>query len=131
MRTLHPLFRAALATLGLAAAGTAADPVSGWRGNMTGLWPDTHPPLEWHRIPRGALDGMRATADRPKGRDAADAPLVSKGLVREWLVIGPFTVPDSINDFDTDALGGETTTEPAAGQRVGDLAWRPATVPPD
>ena len=38
----------------------AADPVSGWRGNQTGLWPDAKPPLEWHRIPRGALDGMSA-----------------------------------------------------------------------
>ena len=41
---------------------SAADPATGWRGNGTGLWPKATPPLQWSRIPRGALDGLRAQA---------------------------------------------------------------------
>src|SRR5262249_29687880 len=89
------------------------------------------PPLEWHRIPRGALDGLRASADAPKGKELGDAPLVAKGLVRGWLVIGPFGVTDSVKEFDRDFLDGEATAEPAAGKKVGGATWTPASVPPD
>lgn len=43
----------------------AVEPASGWRGNATGLWPDAQAPLEWKRLAHGALEGMRAQADRP------------------------------------------------------------------
>src|SRR5579871_2141706 len=33
----------------------AADVASGWRGNGTGLWPDTTAPLNWSRIAKGAM----------------------------------------------------------------------------
>jgi outer membrane protein assembly factor BamB len=132
MRIFQVLLCAPLTVLLLpAAAGRAADPVSGWRGNGTGLWPDATPPLEWHRLPRGALDGLRASADAPKAKEHGDAPLVVKGLVREWLVAGPFAVEDSEKDFDRDFLDGETTVEPAAGRGAGDAAWKPAAAPPD
>ncbi|HKA06946.1 MAG TPA: PQQ-binding-like beta-propeller repeat protein [Gemmataceae bacterium] len=121
----------ALFTVLPAATSNAAEPVSGWRGNTTGLWPDADPPIEWHRIPRGALEGMRASADRPKGKDLGDAPLVAKGLMRDWLVIGPFAVQALPQRFDDDLLHDEATVAPVAGQKVGDLAWKPATVPPD
>src|SRR5262245_63975068 len=110
MRSLSPF---ALTFLMLTpTSALAADPVSGWRGNQTGLWPDAKPPLEWHHSPRGALDGMRASAAPPKGKEPGASPSVLKGLLREWLVIGPFAVADAVKDFDTDALGGEATAEP-------------------
>jgi hypothetical protein len=109
----------------------AADPASGWRGNGTGLWPDAKPPLEWHRLPQGALEGLRASAAPPAGKQPGDSPLVAKGLVRDWLAVGPFAVDDSVKDFDRDFLGGETTVEPAEGHKVGAVAWKTATVPPD
>ncbi|MCI0703999.1 MAG: PQQ-binding-like beta-propeller repeat protein [Planctomycetia bacterium] len=109
----------------------AVEPVSGWRGNMTGVWPDAKPPMEWHRIPRGALDGMRSTATPPKGKESGDAPLVLKGLVRDWLVIGPFAVEDSVKDFDRDMLGGEATVEPVEGKKVGEVAWKAVSGPID
>jgi outer membrane protein assembly factor BamB len=115
----------------LAATVHAAEPVSGWRGNGTGLWPDAKPPLEWYRIPRGALDGLRASADAPKGKEHGDASLVAKGLVRGWLVLGPFAVADSVKDFDRDFLDGEATAEPASGKKVDGATWTPASVPPD
>jgi outer membrane protein assembly factor BamB len=117
-------------------AAHSAGPFSGWRGNGTGLWPDARPPLEWHRIPRGALDGLRASAVPPQGEKSADAPLVAKGLVRDWLLAGPYAVDDSVKDFDRDFLAGEATAKPAEGRTVGAAAWRAATVtspsgPPD
>src|SRR5262245_16772924 len=125
------LVGATLPLLLLALLGHAGQPVSGWRGNGTGLWPDARPPLHWHRIPRGALDGLRATAAPPRGKDHGNAPLVAKGLVREWLVAGPFAVGDSVKDFDRDFLGDEANAKPAPGAKAGTAAWKPATVPPD
>ncbi len=98
---------------------------------MTGLWPDAKPPLEWHRIPRGALDGMRASATPPKDKEPGDAPLVVKGLVRDWLIVGPFAVENSVKDFDRDLLDGEATVEPTDGKKVGDVAWKTATATVD
>lgn len=109
----------------------AAEPASGWRGNATGLWPDANPPLEWGRTPRGALEGLRAAANRPPNDEPGNASLVEKGLLRDWLVIGPFTVQDSVKDFDKDLLGGEAEVKPSAADRNAGLEWKHATVPPD
>jgi outer membrane protein assembly factor BamB len=109
----------------------AAEPVRGWRGNGTGLWPDARPPLEWGRTPRGALDGLRAGSNRPLGDGPGKAPLVEKGALRDWLLLGPFAVEDSIRDFDKDVLRGEADVEPSAGVRNADREWKPATTPAD
>jgi outer membrane protein assembly factor BamB len=122
----------ALATLFvLVTAVQTAEPVSGWRGNGTGLWPGTRPPVHWHRLPRGALDGLRASADPPRGQGHGDAPQVAKGLVRDWLVAGPFAVASSVKDFDRDFLGGETTAQPAAARKTGGVTWQRVTGPAD
>src|SRR6185437_12981694 len=115
----------------LASAAHSAGPISGWRGNQTGLWPDAKPPLEWHRIPRGALEELRVSAIPPQSEKAGDAPLVAKGLLREWLVVGPYAVADSMKDFDRDFLGSEAAVKPVEGDKVGGAAWKTATVPPD
>ncbi len=113
----------------------AEDTCNGWRGNGTGLWPDAKPPLQWYRLPHGAMEGLRACADRPSGKNVADAPLVEKGLLRDWLVIGPFLVGDSVDDFDDAPLGDETALEPSAdGIRLDgepNRQWRRAAAPPD
>jgi hypothetical protein len=111
--------------------GWAADPVSGWRGNGTGLWPDARPPVEWGRIPHGAVEGLRCQANRPAGEKAEKAPLVEKGLLRDWLVLGLFAVADSVKDFDQDLLRGEATVEPSPGDKSGVLEWKAASTPTD
>ncbi len=103
----------------------AAEPTSGWRGNRTGLWPEAKTPLEWSRIPHGATDGLRCRASRPAGDDATGAAVVEKGLIREWLVIGPFAVGDSEKDFDDDPLNGETSIEPSIGDKLAEQEWKP------
>ncbi len=127
MRTLLALF---VVMLGLTAA-QAAEPTSGWRGNQTGLWPEAKTPIEWSRIPRGATEGLRCRAGRPSGNDANDAAVVEKGLIREWLVIGPFAVGDSEKNFDDDPLNGETSIEPSFGNKVAEQEWKPLTSPAD
>lgn len=103
-----------------------ADPHNGWRGNGTGVWPDAQPPLEWHRLPRGVLTDLRSRAERPAKAELDSLPL-EKGIVREWLAIGPFTVKDSVQDLDKAQLADEAGVQPTAGDKVGDLTWKRLT----
>jgi hypothetical protein len=112
-------------------AACADEPSSGWRGNRTGLWPDATPPIEWSRLPHGAIEGMRCRADPPAGAEHGEARLVEKGLLHDWLVIGPFAVADSVANFDKDFLGGEANVEPSAGHKAADRVWHRVAVPPD
>jgi outer membrane protein assembly factor BamB len=104
---------------------------NGWRGNATGLWLEGSPPLAWGRKPQGAMEGLHAQADRPRGGDVGEAVLVEKGLLRDWLIIGPFAVTNSVDELDKDLLAGEADAAPAAGDEVGELAWQAAQTPAD
>jgi hypothetical protein len=113
----------------LAVQVLAAGPVSGWRGNGTGMWPEATPPLEWHRTPLGILAELRATTDRPD--DGTTGELVEKGLVRPWLVLGPLPVRDVVKNFGEPQYPGETTGHPTNGGKVGPDTWGPVTVKAD
>src|SRR5260370_20004272 len=64
---------------------------NGWRGNGTGLWPQARPPLQWHRIPKGIISNLATRMDRPGNQHKeSDGLPLAKGIVREWLVLGPF-----------------------------------------
>ncbi len=108
----------------------AAEPANGWRGNGTGLWPDSQAPTEWGRIPHGALEGMRGSSEKLAGNAAETADLVRKGLVRQWQALGPFDVPNPIADFDLSPAGDESTLEPRPGNVAG-RAWQEIIVPAD
>ncbi len=127
MMHMRTLFALAICVVPL----IAAEPMIGWRGNGTGLYPEADPPLEWFRKPVGAMDGMRASALKPKGSEHGDAPLVVKGLIPEWLAIGPFAVADSVKDFDRDHLGGEVTIEPVADEKSAEQVWKSLIAPKD
>jgi len=45
-------------------------------------------------------------------------------MIRDWLVIGPFPVADSMQDFDKELIPGESALAPAEGDRVGEVAWK-------
>jgi hypothetical protein len=60
------------------------EPANGWRGNGTGLWPDADAPVEWFRIPHGAMEGLRNSATMPADGQTEDAAPVQKGLIRHW-----------------------------------------------
>ena len=130
--TFFPAAVAAALILGLLMPiAFSAEPVGGWRGNGTGVWTQGKPPLEWHRLPRGAVVGLRAQTNRPTNDQPGDAALVDKGQVREWLVLGPFAVKDSAAEFDHDPLGGEDAVKPSLGDKLADREWKLAAVKPD
>jgi hypothetical protein len=96
----------------------------GWRGNWTGLYPEANPPAEWGRTPTGALAGMTCQAARSAEGAPKSGQSVEAGLLRDWLVIGPFSVADSAKDFAREQVPGEARLSPAEGDKVGDLAWQ-------
>lgn len=108
----------------------AAEPANGWRGNGTGLWPESKAPTEWSRIPHGALEGMRNSAAKLAENEADPAVLVRKGWIGHWQVLGPFDVPNPVQDFDLAPAGDEATLEPSTEKRAG-REWQPVSVPAD
>ncbi len=110
--------------LGMVSIAWGGEPATGWRGNATGLWPDSTAPLEWHRLAHGAMEGMRSQTTRPAGAEVpSTASVVQKGLLPEWLVLGPLTIADSVKNLDDDLLGGEADIAPTAGDKTAGLEW--------
>lgn len=115
----------------MAATTLGAEPIGGWRGNGTGIWKAGQPPLQWHRLPQGALTGLRAQTDRPRDDKPGEALLVEKGQIRQWLVLGPFPVANTANDFDTDPLTGEANVKPTAAEKLAERIWTLTKIKPD
>ena len=109
----------------LQSADETASKYWGWRGNGTGLFPDANVPAEWSIISTGPAEGLMCAAV-PADASGKDAFPVVGGLVTKWLVIGPFAVKDGNADFAKELIPDETTIAPAAGDKVGDLEWKPA-----
>lgn len=45
-------------------------------------------------------------------------------MIRQWLVLGPIAVADSVKDFGKEQVPAEADLKPAEGDKVGDLAWK-------
>ena len=118
LRHLATWVLAGVTLSGLAARG---DDIVGWRGNWTGLWPDAQTPVEWSRLPMGATRGLQCATTRPADESAAPqgTTAVRDGLIRDWLVIGPFPVTDSVKQFEESQIANEAELKPAAGDKVG------------
>jgi hypothetical protein len=106
------------------------DASTGWRGNWTGMWPDAAPPLEWHRTPRSVANDLHTTVEPPTADSLKSATSLAGGLVREWLVLGPFPVKDAIANLD-DLLIDEPKVQPAPNDAVGKLTWQRFVAPAD
>jgi outer membrane protein assembly factor BamB len=110
------------------ATGAGADvsppQVAGWRGNFTGLFPDADPPTHWGRIARGVLSAATCQASKPADASRKTGEPVRDGLIRQWLVLGPIPVADSVKDFGKQQVPGEADLKPAEGDKVGELAWK-------
>jgi outer membrane protein assembly factor BamB len=121
-----------VAVLCMAALCQAADvpeaKTYGWRGNWTGLYPEASPPAQWGRIPNGVLAGMTCLAAKPAGGAAPSGQPIEKGLIRDWLVLGPFEVAGSAKGLAEEQVPGEAELAPHVGQQAGKLAWRRAEI---
>jgi outer membrane protein assembly factor BamB len=109
----------------LHAADRDAPLLSGWRGNLTGLFPDCTAPVEWSMVSTGVTEGLKCAASAPADGNPKDAVPVEQGLLKKWLAIGPFNVKDGSADFAKELLPGEATIAPRAGDKAGDLQWKP------
>jgi outer membrane protein assembly factor BamB len=108
----------------LEAAGQDAPPAIGWRGNLTGLFPDANVPTEWSIVSTGPAEGMKCAATIPVDPSDKNVVRVKGGLLTEWLAIGPFTVKDGTADFAKPLVPNEANLAPKAGDKLGELEWK-------
>src|SRR5512146_1470676 len=87
----------------------------GWRGNWTGLYPDAQVPAQWSNVSTGPMAGMKCAATQPADGSDKDAVPVLKGMPTNWLVIGPWTMPDANKDFDREMIPDEAKLAPKLG----------------
>jgi outer membrane protein assembly factor BamB len=106
------------------AAEPAAETVVGWRGNLTGSFPEATPPLEWGRKAKSFVAELSEQAARPTDGAGRSGEKVVAGMVRDWLVMGPIAVEDVVHNFDKPAVPGEAQLRPAEGESVGELKWK-------
>ncbi|MFI5379561.1 MAG: PQQ-binding-like beta-propeller repeat protein [Tepidisphaerales bacterium] len=97
----------------------AAGPVSGFRGDGTGLYPDTDPPAAWSRS-SAAVRGLRFLSHKPPAAESGSP--MADGVVREWLVLGP--VPIAGHDKDQDVLPDEAGLTPDEGRTTAGRRWQ-------
>jgi outer membrane protein assembly factor BamB len=106
------------------AADVPAPKSYGWRGNWTGLYPEAQPPLRWGRTPRGLASSLSCQAAKPQAEAARSGQPVKEGLLRDWLIAGPYATADSVKAFDQAGLPAEASLAPVEGDRAGDTAWK-------
>jgi len=110
-----------LAFLILAATCCASESL-GWRGDGTGKFPDTNPPLTWERV-SPAMKGLRFQAKKPEGEQASGKPMLD-GVIREWLLLGPVPETEKERAIGQDTIPNELEISPAEGDKVDALSWK-------
>jgi len=94
---------------------------SGWRGNWSGRFPESRPPLGWGKVSK-LMSGLRCSAAKPAG-DAAQGSSACHGAVTEWLLLGPLPAEEG-KGMEQSFVGDEAASQPDAGEKVGEAAWR-------
>jgi outer membrane protein assembly factor BamB len=95
----------------------------GWRGDSSGRFPAASPPLEWYRRPKGAFNAIHVSAAKPKGT-AAEGQELNMGMIREWLVAGPFDAKDHATALDDVTQPNEAALAPAVGEDLAGKQWK-------
>lgn len=92
----------------------------GWRGDGTGRYPSATPPTTWsRRVVSGATAGARYQARKPKGEgEPSDAPRLEVGIVKDWLVLGPFATETPAEDIEKSLIGDEAALAPDEGDKI-------------
>ena len=115
---------AALVLLAFFCTALAGGEVVGWRGDGTGIYPQATPPVQWQQVSK-AVDGLRFQAEPPKDNQPAGKPMPD-GIIREWLILGPFADTQDEKSLPTDPAYAEDQTklEPALGKELVGTVWR-------
>ncbi|MBM4041764.1 MAG: hypothetical protein FJ290_24975 [Planctomycetes bacterium] len=104
-------------------SGGEGQRIVGWRGDLTGRYPNATPPAEWGRWPKSPVRGLRAQAKKPQGDAATDGLPLEFAIPRDWLVLGPF--PPVEKPLDHEFIPNEAEAQPDEGAKLAGLAWAP------
>jgi outer membrane protein assembly factor BamB len=96
----------------------------GWRGDGTGRFPAATPPVQWGRWAKGLTHEIRYQAGRPKDTSKPGGQPLALGIIKDWLVAGPFPIEDPEKDIDRPLLAKEPAIDPDAAEGAGDTAWK-------
>lgn len=107
-----------------AAAEAPGAAIHGWRGNWTGRYLQADPPLRWGREPDSAVETLRCAL--AAGGEAKDAQPIPKGLIRQWLLLGPILPADAdaSRNIDKEHLPNEADLAGADGQPAAGTTWK-------
>ena len=114
------------ARLGAADFHPTPERPTGWRGDGSGIYPDAHPPTVWsRRVADSAATNARYQGRKPRNDQAiADAQPLELGIVKDWLVLGPFPADLPEQEIEKPFIADEATVQPNENDAVGDKAWR-------
>jgi len=98
----------------------------GWRGDGSGRFPAATPPKTWsRRATSGASANASCQARRPAGEGPSkDAARLELGIVKDWLVLGPFASDNPQTDIDKPLIPDEAAVMPDESDKAGALAWK-------
>jgi len=116
----------ASAPLGSAKFKPSPDSPLGWRGDGTGRYPGATPPQTWsRRVADSAITNARYQARKPKktGKPADSLPL-ELGIIKDWLVLGPFPTDDPQADIEKPFIANEASITPDENDKAGGLTWK-------
>ncbi|MDP6505471.1 MAG: PQQ-binding-like beta-propeller repeat protein, partial [Planctomycetota bacterium] len=97
----------------------------GWRGDGSGRYPEATPPLAWSQKSK-ELRGLSCQAERPNPDSKRARSDLSDGVIKEWLVLGPFDAKgaDKAKPFENFQLKDEAGLSPAPGDMTDGKAWK-------
>jgi len=98
--------------------------MTGWRGDGSGVYPNANPPVIWQRA-SPALTGLRFQAQPPKS-DTPTGTLMSDGIIREWLMLGPVNTEKNEDGKLIDSLlvEDQTALAPVEGKELAGAKWQ-------
>ena len=108
------------------ATSAKEQPVSGWRGDGNGRYPEANPPLNWGRV-AGSVKELSAQAAKPRD-DAAPAKVaaIPDGVIRNWLVLGP--IPLTADMKSEEPIPNAASLSPDENDKVGESGWKAVTL---
>lgn len=127
-RTLGALGGVVLIALAACSPALAQEAIRGWRGDGSGIFPNTKPSINWGRISQ-TMKGLRTQAVKPKSDGPGDAKPIFYGSVDDWLVLSPVVAEGSEKQLlEKGVLPNEANLQPDLGDKVGELQWKPVHV---
>ena len=120
------LLHSAEAAFGSAEFKPSMEHPVGWRGDGSGRYPGANPPTSWsRRVTSGATANAHYQARKPKNEnESGDAPRLELGIVKDWLVLGPFETQDPVAEIEKAFVADEAALKPDENDTAADKKWK-------